>query len=56
MKVYGVSSITVLLESVEKLKSNIRQDLKALDIVIKKVIDQEAQVRDAVLRKQNKVV
>lgn len=39
MKVYGVSSITVLLESVEKLKSNIKQDLKALDIVIKKVID-----------------
>ena len=56
MKVYGVSSITALLESVEKLKFNIKQDLKALDIVIKKVIDQEAQIRDAVLRKQNKVV
>ena len=56
MKVYGVASVAALLENVEKLKSNIKQDLKALDIVIKKVIDQEERVRNAVLRKQNKVV
>ena len=56
MKVYGISSITSLLANVEKLKSNIKQDLKSLDSIIKKVIDQEAQVRDTVLRKQNKVV
>ena len=56
MKAYGVSSITVLLERVEKLKSNIRQDLNSLDMIIKKVIDQEAQLRDVVLRKQNKIV
>lgn len=56
MRAYGVSSIGDLLASVEKLKTNIQQDLKALDTVIKKVVDQEAQIRDAVLRKQNKLV
>lgn len=56
MKAYGITSITSLLANVEKLKSSIKQDLKSLDSIIKKVIDQEAQVRDAVLRKQNKVV
>lgn len=56
MKTYGVASIDGLLSSIETLKSNIRQDLRALDVVIKKVVDQETQVRDAVLRKQNKIV
>lgn len=56
MKAYGVSSIGDLLASIEKLKANIRQDLKALDTVIKKVVDHEANVRAAVLRKQNKIV
>ena len=56
MKVYGVASIDGLLSSIETLKSNIQQDLRALDVVIKKVVEQEAQVRDAVLRKQNKIV
>ena len=56
MKAYGVSSIGDLLTSIEKLKANIRQDLKALDTVIKKIVDQEANVRTAVLRKQNKIV
>lgn len=56
MKAYGITSITSLLANVEKLKSSIKQDLKSLDSIIKKVIDQEAQVRDAVLQKQNKVV
>lgn len=56
MKIYGVASMDGLLSSIEKLKSNIQQDLKALDVVIKKIVDQEMQVRDAVLRKQNKIV
>ena len=56
MKVYGVTTVGELLDSVEKLKANIRQDLKALDVIIKKVVDQEAHVREAVLRKQNKIV
>lgn len=56
MKVYGVTTVGELLDSVEKLKVNIRQDLKALDVIIKKVVDQEAHVREAVLRKQNKIV
>ena len=56
MKIYGVASIDGLLSSIEKLKTNIQQDLKALDVVIKKIVDQEAQVRAAVLRKQNKIV
>ena len=56
MKAYGVFSIGDILSSVEKLKANIRQDLRALDMVIKKVVDQEAQIKEAVLRKQNKLV
>lgn len=44
MKVYGVTSIIELLSSIEKLKANIRQDLRALDVVIKKVVDQEAHI------------
>ena len=56
MKIYGVASIDGLLASIEKLKTNIRQDLKALDVVIKKIVDQEAQIRSVVLRKQNKIV
>lgn len=56
MRVYGVASVSELINSIEKLKANIRQDLSALDVVIKKVVEQEAQVREAVLRKQNKMV
>lgn len=56
MKAYGVESLDSLLSSIDKLESNIKQDLKALDAVIRKVVDQEAQVREAVLRKQNKMV
>lgn len=56
MKAYGVSSIGDLLSNIENLKTNIQQDLKALDLIIKKVVDQEAIVKDAVLRKQNKIV
>ena len=53
MKAYGVASIGDLLANIEKLKTNIRQDLRALDVVIKKIVDQESYVREAVLRKQN---
>lgn len=56
MKAYGVTSIGELLASIEKLKANIRQDLRALDVVIKKVVDQETHTREDVLRKQNKIV
>ena len=56
MRSYGVSSVEGLLSSIEKLKNNIQQDIKALDTVIKKIVDQEATVRAAVLRKQNKIV
>lgn len=56
MKVYGVDSLENLLSSIQKLKENISQDLRALDVIIRKIVDQETQVRDAVLRKQNKMV
>lgn len=56
MKVYGVDSLENLLSSIEKLKDSIGRDLKALDVIIRKIVDQEAQVRDAILRKQNKMV
>ncbi len=56
MKAYGVTSTGELLGSIEKLKANIRQDLRALDVVIKKIVDQEAHTRETVLRKQNKIV
>ena len=56
MKAYDVPSVAALLENIEKLKTNIQHDLNALDLIMKKVIDQEERVREAVLRKQNKVV
>ena len=56
MKVYGLSYVEDLLAGIEELKANIQQDLKALDMIIKKVVDQEAYVRAAVQRKQNKIV
>ena len=56
MKAYGVTSIGELLANIEKLKANICQDLRALDVVIKKVVDQEAHTREDILRKQNKIV
>ena len=56
MKAYGVSSIEDLLAGIEKLKANIRQDLKALDAVMKKIVDEGVRTREAVLQKQNKIV
>ena len=56
MKSYGVTSIDSLLSIIEKLKTNIRQDLRTLDEVLKRIVDQEDQIRVAVFRKQNKMV
>lgn len=56
MKAYGVNSIRDLLSSIETLKTNIQQDLKALDILIGKVVKEEELARNAVLKKQNKIV
>lgn len=56
MKIYGVASLDDLLSKIETLRSNIQQALGALDEAIKKIIDQETEVREAVLRRQNKIV
>ena len=56
MESYGVSSVGELLNNIEKLKTNIRENLEALDTVIKKIVDQGMQTREAILRKQNKTV
>lgn len=56
MKAYGVPSIGNLLDSIEKIKENIQFDLKALDTLIKKIMEDERQIREEVLKKQNKIV
>lgn len=56
MKKYGVQSLNSLISTIDKIKDNIRHDLKALDIVIKKIVEQEQLIREDVLRKQNKVI
>jgi len=56
MKTSGIGSVVELLSGVEGLKESIRQNLLALDMIIKKVVVHEAQVREAVLKKQNKMV
>lgn len=56
MKAYGVGSIGDLLSGVDTLKTNIQQDLKALDTLIEKVVKDEELLRNEILRKQNKMV
>ena len=56
MSVYGVSSLQDLLTSINKLRDSIQYDLKALDAVIGKVVKAEEAAKDAILKKQNKIV
>lgn len=56
MSVYGVSSLQDLLTSINKLRDSIQYDLKALDAVIGKVVKAEETAKDAILKKQNKMV
>ena len=56
MSVYGVSSLQDLLTSINKLRNSIQYDLKALDAVIGKVVKAEETAKDAILKKQNKMV
>ena len=56
MKKYGISSIESLVTNIEKIKTNVEHNLRALDIIIKKIVEQEKQIKDEILRKQNKVV
>lgn len=56
MKNYGVSSVENALSKIETLKMNIHQGLKTLDDIIKEIVSQEAQAREDVLRRQNKIV
>lgn len=56
MSVYGVTSLQDLLTNINKLRDSIKYDLKALDTVIGKVVRAEETARDAILKKQNKMV
>lgn len=56
MSVYGVSSLQDLLNNINKLRDSIQYDLKALDAVIGKVVKAEETAKDAILKKQNKMV
>lgn len=56
MKRYGVASMDNLLSRIEEMKSDIRKDLQALDDMIRQIVTREADLREAVLRKQNKRV
>ena len=56
MSVYGVASLQDLLASINKLRDNIKYDLQALDTVIGKIVKAEETAKDAILKKQNKMV
>ena len=56
MAAYGVSSLQDLLSNIDKLRNNIQYDLKALDVVISKIVKSEETARNEILRKQNKMV
>lgn len=56
MKAYGVNSIGDLLSGIDTLKTNIQQDLHALDVLIGKIVKDEELARNEILRKQNKMV
>lgn len=56
MSVYGVSSLQDILSNINELRENIQYDLKALDTVIGKIINAEQSMRNAVLKKQNKLI
>ncbi len=56
MSSYGISSAKNLMARIDELRKNVQSNLSALDEVIGKIVKAEENTRDAVLKKQNKIV
>ncbi len=56
MSAYGISSVQGLLDRIGQLQGNISSGLKTLDAMIGTVVKSEEAARDAILKKQNKLV
>lgn len=56
MRKYGLESIGQLADVINNAKANAEYELKAYDTVVKKVVTAEETAREAIAKKQNKVV
>ena len=56
MRKYGLESIGQLADAINNAKANAEYELKAYDAVVKKIVTAEETAREAIERKQNKIV
>lgn len=56
MRKYGLESIGQLADAINSAKANAEYELKAYDTVVKKIVTAEETAREAIERKQNKIV
>lgn len=56
MRKYGLEGISQLADAINNAKANAEYELKAYDTVVKKIITAEETAREAIERKQNKIV
>ena len=56
MRKYGLESIGQLADAISSAKANAEYELKAYDTVVKKIVTAEETAREAIEKKQNKIV
>lgn len=56
MRKYGLESIGQLADAINNAKANTEYELKAYDTVVKKIVTAEEAAREAIEKKQNKIV
>lgn len=56
MRKYGLESIGQLADAINAAKANAEYELKAYDTVVKKIVTAEETAREAIEKKQNKIV
>lgn len=56
MRKYGLESIGQLADAINSAKANAEYELKAYDTVVKKIVTAEETAREAIEKKQNKIV
>lgn len=56
MRKDGLENINQITDAINNVKANIEHELKAYDMIIKKIVITEEAAREAIERKQNKVV
>lgn len=56
MRKYGLESIGQLADAINNAKANAEYELKAYDTVVKKIVTAEETAREAIEKKQNKIV